>query len=123
MESRRFLNQLQPQTLQIATMLLYVNAIFAIVSLDSLLGETVIALGELVALAGAAGGYGIANDKKWGYQLGVVTAVIAALDTVAIVLHVGTFSFSFLITLLFQGALVGVLLHPMSRNYVKTWFK
>ena len=63
MNDRKFVNQFQPQTLFIATVLLYINAVFDFISF--------IPLFMLAAVALAAGGYGIANEKRWGYGLAV----------------------------------------------------
>lgn len=123
METRRFLNQYQPQTLQIATILLYINAVFALLSVGALLSGSRYALVELASLLGAGAAYGIANDKKWGYQLGLVAAIVPLVGTIFRVFGIGGLPFNLLLNLLFQGALVAVLVHPLSRNYVKTWFK
>jgi hypothetical protein len=112
----RWFNNTQPQTLQVAVMLLYLNAAFLV--LAALTGNTspyvlAIMLGE------AAGAFGIANEKKWGYAVGVVAA---CLPLVLLILRRGAFGFSIL-TLMFEIALVALLLHPQSREYQRTWFK
>ncbi len=114
MNERRFLNQAQPQTLVIATLLLYVNAVFDVISLVPIL--------ILFGLALAAGGYGIANEQKWGYGL----AVAAAIFRVALLLlwyGIDVLEFPIILTLMFDGALVALLLHPESRDYQRIWFK
>jgi hypothetical protein len=110
---RRFLNQSQPQTLVIATLLLYINAFFAILSL--------FLLSILLGVVLAAGGYGIANEKRWGYGLAVAGSVV---QVAALLLLFGAdvFRFPTVITLLFDGALVALLLHPQSRDYQRIWF-
>lgn len=119
MDERRFLNQSQPQTLVIATMLLYLNAAFGL-----LFG--VVALSPILALATiiglAAGGFGIANEKKWGYAV-AVTAAIAQVGMFILVFGIEVVEFPLIITLLFDGALVALLLHPESRDYQRIWFK
>lgn len=117
MNERRFLNQSQPQTLVIGTLLLYINAVFGLLSWLAL---TPIGLAIVVGLA--AGGYGIANEKKWGYGI----AVAAAILQLALLLAwagMQVLEFPLIITLLFDGALVGLLLHPESRDYQRIWFK
>jgi hypothetical protein len=116
METRRWTNPTQPQTLQIAVFLLYINAVFAL-----LFGGLASLLGLLLVAGGAAGGFGIANEKKWGYILAVATAVLQ----VAVVLGSGASlgSVSVLIELGFDVALVVLLAHPMSRSYQRIWFK
>ena len=119
MESRRWTNQGQPQMLQIAVFLLYINAglsVFAMVRFG------VFPLLVLAAAAGnVAAGYGIANEKKWGYVLGVAVAVLPLLLRVVFG-GVGVVGGD-LLTLLFEIALVALLLHPQSRDYQRIWFK
>ena len=65
-DTRRFINPSQPQTLQISVWLLYFNAFW------SLLAGAVRASRwpcSAWSLSGGAG-FGIANEKRWGYLLG-----------------------------------------------------
>jgi hypothetical protein len=57
METRRWTNPSQPQTLQIAVFLLYANAVLGV-----LLPQ--LPLLTIAGLAGAAGAYGIANSRR-----------------------------------------------------------
>jgi anti-sigma-K factor RskA len=70
----------------------------------------------------AVGGYGIANEKKWGYAVAVAAAVV---QVVMLLLVAGAevIEFPLIITLLFDGALVALLVHPESRDYQRIWFK
>jgi hypothetical protein len=107
---QRFFDPSQPQTLQIATLLLYLDAAFA------LLG-----LALLFAVAYGAAGYGMANGKKWGYGLALGVAVVRLLflvtgSSIDVVLRIHT------IELMFAVALLCLLLHPQSREYQKIWF-
>jgi small-conductance mechanosensitive channel len=116
---RRFLDPSQPQTLQIATILLYIESVLL------LLGGA----GSLLFVAGQAGGaYGMANEKKWGYSLAVgIVAVRAAILLGALLkiygatflLGIGT---STVFEVIIVGALLGLLLHPQSREYQRIWF-
>lgn len=120
---RRWLNPSQPQTLQIAVILLYMNAVFALIfgGLRSLLFLPFLA----ITVGEVAGGYGIANERKWGYVLGVIVA-IAPLAILAFgVVHYGlsTVLATSFINLMFEIALVALLLHPHSREYQRIWFK
>jgi hypothetical protein len=83
-------------------------------------------IGVLAFIVGSvAAGLGIANEKKWGYILGVVTAafqlvpfvLVIALDGVGVV-----FSISYLIAVIFPVVLFALLVHPMSRDYQRIWF-
>ncbi len=116
MNDRKFLNMQQPQTLVIGTLLLYLNAFFGLLS-----GLGGFAPMLPIAVAMAAGGFGIANEKKWGYGLGVVGAVLNFALLVILVGLSGIFG-RFIISALFDGALVLLLLHPMSRDYQRIWF-
>ncbi len=114
MPSNRWLDKTQPQTLMMATLLMYVNAAFALLSF---LSTGFLPFLLLLVIGPVAAGWGIANEKKWGYWLGLVLALI----TVGfLVIH---FSFVSIVSLLFYGALVALLLHPQSRAYRRIWFK
>ncbi len=120
METRRWTNPTQPQTLQIAVFLLYINAV-----LSALLGAIVSPIGLVLVIGQAGAGYGIANEKRWGYWLGVAIATLGLVPFVLAVLDsgVGTvFSINFLISLLMPAALFALLLHPTSRDYQRIWF-
>src|SRR6185369_206535 len=82
---------------------------------------TSVLLGLLTIVGLAAGGFGIANEKKWGYGV----AVLAAVLQVALLLAVGgseVLGFPLILNLIFDGALVALLLHPQSRDYQRIWF-
>lgn len=141
---RRFFNQSQPQTLQGAVFLLYANVVFALlyrtggagvfayaalsltrgsisVSLATLIGN----LMAIFVVAGSfAAAYLIANEKKLGWRLGVAVAA-APVVALAILIVFGDISFidALDIKLLFDVALLVLLLHDQSRSYEKIWFK
>jgi hypothetical protein len=111
----RFINRSQPQTLYMAVILCYIDVVFNL--LGGLAGLA------LIGFVLAAGAYGIANEKKWGYTLAVGASIVQVLLLfsyfgVATVTDLGA-----LIDLIFFGALVGLLLHPMSRDYQRIWFR
>ena len=112
-EQRRFLDPSQPQTLQGAVMLCYITAVFGLIWL--FYGAAI----GLVPVVLAVGGYGIANERRWGYWLATVAAVLNLLSVFAVL---GGLSLSFLLNLLFAGVLVALLLHPQSRHYQRIWF-
>jgi hypothetical protein len=112
---QRFFDPSQPQTLQIATFLLYLDAAFA------LLGGLFSPFGLLIAAAYGGGAYGMANGKKWGYGLALGVAilqlvVLMAGSSIDTVLRAHT------IQLMFSLALVALLVHPQSREYQRIWF-
>lgn len=121
METRRWTNPGQPQTLQIAVFLLYINAVFGV-----LFGEAFSPLGFLIVAGQAASGFGIANEKRWAYWLGVAVAVLGLLPFALVIAADGVgaiFNIGLLINLLFPVALLALLVHPMSRDYQRVWFK
>ncbi|MST33707.1 hypothetical protein GHK86_13390 [Acidimicrobiaceae bacterium USS-CC1] len=110
------MDRTQPQTLYMATILLYLNAALAI--LTALIYHNLGGLIGLVFLAGEiAGGWGIANEKKWGFWVAAVVSVLILLLALAF------FSFGNIINLVFDIALVALLFHPQSTAYRKTWFR
>jgi hypothetical protein len=120
METRRWTNPTQPQTLQIAVFLLYISAVFGV-----LFGAIFSIIGLALVVGEAASGFGIANERKWGYWLGVTVATIGLLPFVLAIVADGVgavLSLGFLINLVFPAALFALLLHPMSRDYQRIWF-
>lgn len=109
METQRWINQSHPQTLLMGTYLLYFDGAFGVLRL--LLGGVSL-FGLAIAGGAIAGGYGIANDRNWGYVVGV------AVSAVGVLLSLGN-----IVGLIFAIAQLALLLHPMSRNYQKTWFR
>ena len=83
---------------------------------------TSVLLALIVIIGLAAGGFGIANEKKWGYAVAVGGAVVQVIMLFA-VFGSDVLTSSAIINLLFDGALVALLLHPMSRDYQRIWFK
>jgi len=116
MQTRRWLDPSQPQTLQIAVFLLYAQAVVTL-----LFGGFLLLL--LVAkVAGIPAGYGIANERKWAYGLGLVVAFSPFVVRIAYDGVNRVFSTD-LLSLMFEVALVLLLLHPQSREYERIWFK
>ena len=109
---RQWTNPSQPQTLQIAVFLLYINAVFAVLfgGLGSIYGLMIIA-------GGVAGGFGIAQEKRWGYGLGLAVPLLPFVIIIA-----GKALITGVIGLMFDIALVALLLHPQSREYQRIWF-
>ena len=118
METRRWLNQSQPQTLVIAVMLLYLDAVFL-----ALFGGLFSPIGLLLIAGSVGAGYGIANERKWGYYLGIAIATLGLLPYVLLLLGRGSLLGTSLLNLLFAVAKFALLVHPQSRSYEKIWFK
>lgn len=112
---RRWFPAHQPQTLQIAVALLYWNAVLSL--LFGLIQGGLGRLSLVLMVFEVIGGFGVANEKKWGYWVAVAAAFLPFA-----LLAAGYFGASIL-TLLFEVALVALLLHPQSRSYYKIWFR
>jgi hypothetical protein len=137
METRRWVNPTQPQTLQIAVWLLYLEAAFTLLfpaQLEHVYyvfpAPGLVRLAMTAALAGGA--YLIANDRKWGYRLALAAALVPL--TARLLLGLGiSLRYDAIgatspleynpIGLLFEIALVALLLHPQSREHERIWFK
>ena len=119
MSEYRFLNQHQPQTLFVATLFCYVDAVFGFLG-GVITTSALLALATIIGLA--LGGFGIANEKKWGYGVAILAAVLQVGGLIAVA---GTqvLGFPLILNLVFDGALVVLLLHPESRDYQRIWFK
>jgi hypothetical protein len=110
----RFLNTTQPQTLMIATLFCYIDAFFGLIAGDLIL--------LVIALGLGLGGFGIANEKKWGYLVGTASAILQLVLLIAVA-QGDLVTFPVILTLVFDVALVMLLLHPESRDYQRIWFK
>jgi hypothetical protein len=133
MQTRRWTNPSQPQTLQIAVILLYLNAVFGLLLRSYTpfyetyrwIGDGLANYAALLSFVGmAVAAYGIANERKWGYRLGVgLTSAEVVLLLIAIGDLTNLLRAENLITTLFTVARAALLLHPMSREYQRAWFK
>jgi hypothetical protein len=114
----QWLDRTQPQTLQMANMLLYIYVAIWLLQLLAF-GVTyfsVLAVGAIFA------GVGIANDKRAGYWGAVVVAALNLLLLLQLFMGGGN-DIGTVINLVFGAALLALLLHPMSRSYQRIWFK
>lgn len=132
--------------MQTALFLLYLRAFFDLLDLPSDSSRAGLARflkgsfqGNLAWIAiiviQVVAGYLIANERKRGYQLGLVAAFSPFLfnlwltwgaDGLNIIekLCLGELSsFSVMLWLLFRVALIALLLHPMSKDYQRIWFR
>ncbi|MEX0768568.1 MAG: hypothetical protein WD029_08865 [Microthrixaceae bacterium] len=139
MSKRRWYNPNVPQTLAIAQMLLYLDAFWLVLAVlfgsqQSAIGSGGL-IGTLIGVGGIAayvyGASGIANEEKRGYQIAVFAAFIPLLRRIVLVVLAGAsifgnLGFIFLagnvLNVMFEYALIGLLLHPMSRNHEKVYF-
>ncbi len=136
-DTRKWFDRSQPQTLQIATWLLYLNAFFQLLDFVDLLRTPFYGIADLFdpgrgglmfwvlgiplnVLAGLL----MANDRKLGYRLALAGAFWPFLTR----FYYSDFSFGAIfdartITLIFEIALCALLLHPQSRDHQRIWFK
>ncbi len=122
METRRWTNPSQPQTLYLAQFLLYFDAFWLVIQ-----GNLFNPIGLLLITGSVAAAFGIANEQKWGYWLGLAVAGFGLFVTVAPLFGAAglkrLLDIFYLIALVFAVALVVLLLHPESRDYQKIWFR
>jgi hypothetical protein len=117
---RRYFSPTQPQTLQAAVMLLYLDAVLLFLQL--LISGTFPLFLIGIMVCDAAAGFGIANDRKWGYALGIASSFLPFVWAFYISPD-NPFAAFGLLGLLFAILLIVVLLHTQSREYVRIWFK
>ena len=135
---RKWFDRMQPQTMQIATWLLYLNGFFALISfMDNRdwIGYARVDKGAFGAIIGIlvvgsfiGGGYLMANDRKIGYKL----ALVAAFSPFALRIWIlwsypgfsaiDKFTGNDTIGFIFEAALCGLLLHPQSREHQRLWY-
>lgn len=140
---------MQPQTLQIATWLLYIDGVFtflAVIDRSGVEGYIIrrFGLGLVVALGVVAlyafGGLLMANERRLGWRLAVAASLApfvlnilgtrSALSTFAFGSRVGIYDHitgrifgGSTIGLIFNVALIALLLHPQSREHQRIWFR
>jgi len=95
--------------------LLYIDAVFGVLFLQVL----AFPIGTALVVGSAAAGIGIANEKRWGWTLGVAVSV---LSLALIWLFRGDNPMALLINLAFPVAQLLLLVHPQSREHQKIWF-
>ncbi|MGH9135526.1 MAG: hypothetical protein ACRD0G_00590 [Acidimicrobiales bacterium] len=128
---QRWTNPSQPQTLQIAVMLFYIDAAFDVLfglevplPVDSRALAGVLAFGFLVGKIFA--GLGIANERRWGYHLALAVSVLALVPFAWFGLVEGIGELltpQLLLNLVFPVARFALLVHPHSRDYQRIWFE
>jgi len=138
-DTRTWFDRMLPQTLQVATWLLYINGAFAIldyVDRSDIYGvwRWYGGLGGVVSpvacLSYVGAGLLMANGRRLGWHLGIAASLSPlALRLLLKVQHEPGLPVSWVITqrnlisFLFEAALVALLLHPMSRNHATRWFR
>jgi hypothetical protein len=115
-DGHRWFDGSQPQTLQGAVMLCYLTAAFGLIWI--LLGIYPVA--EIVPLALGVSGFGVANEKRWAYRLGVG---LAGLNVVVDLYILALGGVGNIFSLLFAVVLLALFLHSQSREYERIWFR
>jgi hypothetical protein len=138
LDPRKWFDRMQPQTMQIATWLLYLNGFFALIGFmdkSDWIGFARVdkgALGSLIGLVVVAsfiaGGYLMANDRRIGYRLALVAAFSPFALRIWILWSYPGFSAIDKVTgndtigFIFEAALCALLLHPQSREHQRLWY-
>ena len=134
---RKWIDRMQPQTLQIATWLLYINGFFALVKLID--GGGVLhyfrqrytfgfLLGLAVVALHVAGAFLMANERKFGWKLSVAAAVspfvltFVAYTQLNAPIRYRLFGAS-LMSFAFDVAVLALLLHPQSKEHQRIWYQ
>ena len=115
MARHRWIDKSQPQTLQGAVLFSYLSAALALLSFLALRSAL-----SLVLVLLAVTAYGIANERRWAYWAAVALACLFLVVQVVAFFFGG--GFGGLLSLVFAGLLVALLLHPESRHYERIWF-
>lgn len=139
LDRRRWFDRMHPQTLAIATFLLYIDGVFTLLSffdrgsIEAYLrmdGSILSLLTLLLIFCYPAGGFLMANGKLLGWYLALAAAFspfilraffkmfLADLYPWRDVIVGGS-----LVNLMFEVALVALLLHSMTVNYVRSWMR
>ena len=140
---RKWFDKMQPQTLQIAAMLLYLNGFFALVNVFDTTGYLGyirsrfgfgFVFGLVVVGAHVFGGFLMANDRKLGYKLGLAAAFSPfvlrywafsdlANFTGARISFYDKISGGSTMGLIFEIALCVLMLHSQSRSHQRIWYR
>lgn len=135
-DPRKWFDRMQPQTLQIATWLLYFNGFFALVELVD--GGGVLhyfsrrypggfLFGLLIVAGHVLGGHLMANERRAGWRISVGVAVSPFLLTFVAYtdldapLRYRLFGAS-LVSFALDVALLALLLHRQSRDHQRIWY-
>lgn len=134
-------NPYLPQTLQISVLLAYFSAAFSIIGLvigpilpiaGAIFPTSTSPIEFLIMLAGVLGAFGISNLRWWGYIIAIIVAFIPFIIGFAAVALVTSYTLSdyfsdlvgpLLFGTIFNIAIIALLLHPLSHNFVKSHFE
>ena len=142
LDSRKWFDRMHPQTLAIATWLLYIDGVFSTLRfLDKtnefgalrIIGPMTGLVGLLSCLFLFGSGFLMANGKLLGWYLGIAASLSHLLAPFIISAYQEDYGFTYsladritggnLVSFMFEAALVVLLVHPMSRSYARTWLR
>ena len=139
LDLKKWFDRMHPQTLAIATWLLYIDGVFALLSFLDGTGFNMyfsrFSLGGLLSLlaclAFGLGGLLMANGKQLGWYVALVAAFSPFLLRAYLAISNPDLNISMswiieggsLVNFVFEAALVALLLHSMTRSYVKRWLR
>jgi hypothetical protein len=143
LDPKRWFDRMFPQTLQIATWLLYLNGFFALLAWFDNRDEIGVLreystlggiFGLVTIIAYAAGGFLMANGLRLGYRIAIFAAVSPFIVNVWCYRTIDKFpgtdygisDYIFgqsLFSFIFNVALIALLLHRHSTNHAKIWLK
>ncbi len=125
-----WINNRQPQTLYIAQVILYLSAVSSLIFGGTgveVFSSTLVraAIAFLLTIGAAAGAFGIANERKWGYGLGIAAGVAPFIVRAVIWQRFGladAIEWN-LFGLIFDIAVLAALLHRTSGEYQRIYFR
>ena len=142
LDSRKWFDRMHPQTLAIATWLLYIDGVFSTLGFLDKSNEfgALRIIGPMTGLVGLlscvflfGSGFLMANGKLLGWYLGIAASLSHLLARFIISAYQEDYGFTYsladritggnLVSFMFEAALVVLLVHPMSRSYVRTWLR
>ena len=123
METRRLVNAAMPRCLVWAQVGLYLLAALAFV--QGVLTGVFPVLAFLAGLVRLLAAYGIANEGKWGWWLGLLVCGIGLVPTLVDLVRDPTLAWhpEVLVLVGIPIAVFFCLLEPSSRDFQRTWFR
>ena len=124
------MNDAMPRGLVWAQGGLYLWAAFAIIRSGILtsmgdLPASALFLAFVVGVVRALAAYGVSNENRWGYWLGLIACAVTILPTLDDLVHRPSLLVhpDFLVLLIIPLGVAMCLLNPASRDFSKMWFK
>ncbi len=139
LDRKKWFDRMQPQTLAIATWLLYINGAYSLIALidnnrwSYMLQRNSFAdlLSVVACAAYIAGPFLMANGKKLGWYVSLIAGFSPFVLRAYVKLSYGflnipliwVFKGQSLINFAFEAALCALLLHAMTRSFVNRWLR